>query len=352
MTTAPGQTLEQLGARRMALRIALAATASFVVAEALDWDFTFFGPMLAAQLLASSRQCPTLRQGMGFVAVIGAANLLALLLSGALVEMPPVLVLALALVLFLSFYGQHRGVPDFVTMMVQISTVAIPVFAVITPELAAKMAEALATGGLIAALAVWAAHAVFPDPEDAQHPAADPSPRAILPANAAMWAALRNTAIVMPVLIWYLLDDTQIAVVMLIVIVTVIRQHDPRKGQRAAVGLIVGNLIGGLAAALEYALIQTNQTTAFFAIVCFGASLAFAGRIAAGGSQAPLYIIAFSTFLILLGLGITPLPGGTGEAFLSRLFYVLLATTYAIGAQSLLSFHESRGARVLPSDSR
>jgi hypothetical protein len=336
----------------MALRIALAATASFVVAEALDWDFTFFGPMLAAQLLASSRQCPTLRQGMGFVAVIGAANLFILLLSAALVGTPPILVLALALVLFLSFYGQYRGVPDFVTMMVQVSTVAIPVFAVITPDLAATMAEALTTGGLIAALTVWAAHAAFPDPEDAQRPAADQGPRAILPTSTAMWAALRNTAIVMPVLIWYLFDDTQIAVVMLIVIVTVIRQHDPRQGQRAAVGLVVGNVIGGLAAALAYTLIQTHQTAVFFAIVCFGASLAFASRIAAGGTQAPLYVVAFSTFLILLGIGITPLPGGSGEAFLGRLFHVLLATIYTIGAQSLLSIHENRSARFRRSGSR
>ena len=192
MTTAPDQTLEHVGARRMALRIALAATASFVVAEALDWDFTFFGPMLAAQLLASSRQCPTLRQGMGFVAVIGAANLFILLLSAALVGTPPILVLALALVLFLSFYGQYRGVPDFVTMMVQVSTVAIPVFAVITPDLAATMAEALTTGGLIAALTVWAAHAAFPDPEDAQRPAADQGPRAILPTSTAMPAVSPN----------------------------------------------------------------------------------------------------------------------------------------------------------------
>jgi hypothetical protein len=49
-----------------------------------------------------------------------------------------------------------------------------------------------------------------------------------------------------------------------------------------------------------------------------------------------LFAIAFTTFIILLGIGITPLPGGSGGAFLSRLSYVLLATAYAVGAMSLL----------------
>jgi hypothetical protein len=68
-----------------------------------------------------------------------------------------------------------------------------------------------------------------------------------------------------------------------------------------------------------------------------GASLLFAGRIVTGGPRAPIHAIAFSTFIIVLGLGITPLPGGSGEAFISRLFYVVLATMYTIGALSLFT---------------
>jgi len=163
-----------------------------------------------------------------------------------------------------------------------------------------------------------------------------------VPASMAARIAFRNTLIVMPVLIWYLFDDTQVAVVMLIVIVTVIRQHAPSQGQQAAVGLIVGNLVGGLAAALAFALVEINDTLVFFTIVCLGASLMFAGRIVTAGARAPLYGIAFSTFLILLGIGITPLPGGSGEAFLSRIFNVLLATAYAIGALSLFRTSQDR----------
>jgi hypothetical protein len=336
---------ESVGARRAALRIAFSTTLSFAIAEGLDWDFTFIGPMLAVQLLVSSRRSPTLAAGLGFAAVIAAANAFVLLLSAALVETPPLLVLALALVLWVSFYAQLRGAPDFATFMFQISTVAIPVFAVITPELGGTMAEALATGGLVAVLTAWAAHAAFPEPDDMRSPGAAPDLRALLPTRTAAWTALRNTLIVMPVLIWYLSDDTQVAVVMLVVIVTVIRQYDPLQGQRAATGLVIGNLIGGFAAGIAYALIRIEDTIAFFAIVCLGASLLFAGRIVTGGPRAPIYLIAFSTFIIVLGLGITPLPGGSGEAFLSRLFYVVLASIYAIGALSLVPIRQNRDVK-------
>ena len=74
----------------------------------------------------------------------------------------------------------------------------------------------------------------------------------------------------------------------------------------------------------------------FFVAVCLAASLIFAGRIVTAGDRAPLYAVAFATFILLLGLGMTPLPGGSGEAFVSRLINVLLASAYAIGALSLL----------------
>jgi hypothetical protein len=45
-----------------------------------------------------------------------------------------------------------------------------------------------------------------------------------------------------------------------------------------------------------------------------------------------------------LGIGISPLPGGSGEAFLSRLFDALLATAYAVAALSLLRNSQGRPA--------
>jgi hypothetical protein len=140
----------------------------------------------------------------------------------------------------------------------------------------------------------------------------------------------------MPILTWYVLDATQVAVVVLITIVTLLRQHDPRQGGVVAAGLILGNLIGGLAAALAYNLVLLGNTLLSFVLVCLVASLLFAGRIVMGGRYAPILAVAFATFILLLGLGLSPVPGGSGEAFLGRLVNVLLAAAYTVGALSIL----------------
>ena len=53
--------------RRAAFRIAFGVTGAFAIAEALDWDFTFVGPMLAAQMLVKLPRPPTIAQGSGFL---------------------------------------------------------------------------------------------------------------------------------------------------------------------------------------------------------------------------------------------------------------------------------------------
>jgi hypothetical protein len=167
---------------------------------------------------------------------------------------------------------------------------------------------------------------------------ATPAAGATSPAEPAIAArhALLDTLVLLPVLAWFILDATQVAVVVLIVIVTLLRQSHPKQGQRAALGLILGNLIGGIAAAIVYNLVLLCNTLLFFIAASLADSPIFAGRIVKASERAPIYAIAFSTFILLLGLGMTPLPGGSGEAFVSRLFNVLLASAYAIGGLSLV----------------
>jgi hypothetical protein len=42
------------------------------------------------------------------------------------------------------------------------------------------------------------------------------------------------------------------------------------------------------------------------------------------------------TFLIVLGLGLSPLPQYSGSTFIARVFDVIVAADYAIGMASLL----------------
>lgn len=320
--------------RQGALRLAFGVTASFAAVEALDWDVTFLAPLLAANMLVKLQRSPTVAQGLGLIVLIGLSTGTVLLITSALITRPGPLILAVALVLYLAFYAHRRGAPDLATLLLQISAVALPTIAVLSPDGMVAFATTLLLAGCVALVVVWVAHLVFPAPigSDAA-PATGPAPGAE-PATAARHA-LHDTLVILPLLAWFILDATEVAVVVLIVIVTLLRQVDPAKGQRAALALIFGNLIGGIAAAVVYNLVLLDGSLAFFIVACLAASLLFAGSIATAGERAPVYAIALSTFILLLGLGISPMPGGSGEAFVSRIVNVLVASAYAIGVLSL-----------------
>ncbi|MDR7036084.1 putative membrane protein YccC [Methylobacterium sp. BE186] len=334
--------------RRAALRLAIGVTACFTLVEALGLDATFVAPMLTAQLLTKLRQPLSLSQGLSIVVLIGLSTGVVLAITTSLLSHPAVLILSLALLLYLSFYAHLRGAPNLVTLLVQISAVSLPVLAVASPAAAVGFAGVLIFAGFVAVLTAWAAFAAFPaDAADTAPQASAGASEAPSPPEAAR-EALLNTLVLLPVLIGFVLVETELAVVVLIVIVNLLRQHDPQQGQRAALGLILGNLIGGLAAAAAYSLVLLNETLPFFVAVCLAATLTFAGRIATAGQRAPIYVIALATFILLLGLGMTPLPGGSGEAFLTRLANVLLASSYAVGAVSVLEFWRVRPTHDTP----
>lgn len=318
--------------RNFALRLAIGVTASFAIAEGLNWDFTFLAPMLAAQFLIQMPQPPTVRQGLALAAIIALSTGGMALLAGALAASPVALILTLSLILYLSYYAHARGAPDMLTMMLQISAVTVPVFAVISPGAGAAFASLFAKAGLISVLIVWVAFAIFPARGG---PSAAPKKAATLDAGGAAHLALRNTLILLPILLWYLLDTSQVAVVMLVTMVMLLRQIEQGTHSRMAIGLILANLLGGVVANVAYIVVGATDQYVIFLMVLLTASLCFAGQIVLGGPRAALLAVAFGTFILLFGIGLTPLPGGSGDAFITRIGYILLATVYTIGALSL-----------------
>jgi hypothetical protein len=68
----------------------------------------------------------------------------------------------------------------------------------------------------------------------------------------------------------------------------------------------------------------------------------------------PVYGMALQTFVIVLGLGISPLPSDAPDAFAARLGNVFLATLYAVGAIAVIlgiSRARSAPAKTIPATS-
>ena len=111
-------------------------------------------------------------------------------------------------------------------------------------------------------------------------------------------------------------------------------QFDLAASVRSALSLVAINLLSGVLASLAFAFVELRPSSLLFLfLTVLLVGLILGGRAAAG--LAKMYGGALTTFLILFGSGITPLPTTTPESFATRIGYVLLAVGYTLCMMAL-----------------
>jgi Protein of unknown function (DUF2955) len=311
-------------AHALAFRIAFVAAVGLTLGEVLGWDFPFLPAMLAVQLLSAGGPI-SLKQGFAFVAVMVVTSAFAVLISQLLVDSPLVLLLVIALSIFLAFLLLARGQAVGVAATFLITNAVIPLLAIESLSLAYGFVYTLIAGSVLAVLLSFAAYALFPSSTHAE-PAALQQPEERAPTA----AALANTAALMSLVIYFMLSVSPVSVVAVLTVINILRQP------ASAIGLVLGNLVGGLAATAAYLLVTLLPSPAFLLLVALLVGLILGARIARGGEQAPIYTVSLMTFLIVLGLGLSPLPQDSADIFISRVFDVMVAAVYGVGMASLL----------------
>ena len=338
---------------RQALRIAFGMASSFVVALALGWELPFVVAVLVVQFLASMPAAPGVRQVLGVVVLFGAATGSAVVASGLLADMPVPFTLLLGLVFWLAFYLQarRRGGPLAVLLLLSFSLV--PVLAVQAPELAAALAYEVVRGGVAAILGAWLMFALVPPPAPAAPGGAPGSagPPPPEPAAAAR-LALVHALILLPVLVAALTLTVTGVVLIVLTLSALLGQHSLAHGRRAALGLFLGNVLGGVTAVVAYQVLLAAPTLGVLAALLLLVGLAYAFAVVGAGSKAPVLVTALVTFVIVFGIGVAPLLDEPGASLATRLSYLGLACAYALVALTLTEDHGPSRGVVPVSDAR
>ena len=317
-----------VAARNAALRIAFGAVIGFLLAGAFQITLFFLPALLAAQLLFLMPRPPGLAQGAGLVFLMGVLAWITLLIAGAFSGQPVAYLMMIGLLLFFGFLLDSAGKAMPATLLLILGA-TLPLVVAQSDTGAAGIAGALVGAMAIALLAVWIAFALFP-----AAPAGAAAARAGRPASPR--AALINTLLLVPVLLLFLIDG-RMTFVAVIVIVNIIRQREHGAASLTALGLLFGNILGGVLASIAYVFVSIQTGPVFFLLVVLLVGLTLAGRGVVAGPKGPIYSVAFVSFIILLGLGVAPVPSESAELFADRLMSVLAAGAYAVGAISLVS---------------
>jgi len=324
------------------LRIAFAVTFSFILSLALGNPIPFLGPLFAAQFLSAQRAPLPFGKAVGLVLVVAVVGFgLQLLLAG-FADHPPVILTLLGAIYCLCFFAQAVGKVGPVPFLVLVVAVMMPLLTLLDYDLGTSVL-AILIGGIVEGIVwMWAAHALFPH-RGASDDAAQPAFRSRSP----VVRALASAAILLIAVTVCLTNDRfSTALVIPITVASLLMQFDVSRGAKAAIGLILVNVLGGALASVIFGLTTVRHPLFLLFLGVLAVSLFLGGRAALPRPSANVFAGALTIFLVVLGSGVSPLPATAADTFATRVGYIALATLYSLLMAALLWPAERDGAEA------
>jgi hypothetical protein len=323
------------------LRYAAGITLALGVALAVDWPLSYLSAVLALSFLATPDPCPTLRQGVAFVSVTAMASLFGFALARWLLPYPLVFLPLVALALFRLFYAKAGGISPLLVMWMLVGVLLIPLVALLSPELAGRVTVLVPTGAAAALLYVWITYLFFPDPPGVVV-TRKPAPPAPSPEERLRNAAT-TTLVVLPVFILFYTLELAGSILILIFVALLSSQPGFAKNFRGGMALLLGNALGGGVAVILYELLVLMPEFGFLLLLVFLGGLVFGARVFSGKPSGPLYAMAFSTVVLILG-STTSGNAEAGGKVVTRIVQILVAVVYVVTAFGVLE--RFRGRKV------
>jgi len=317
-------------------RYAVGSTLAMTVAMSFGWPLAYVTPVLSLNFLASPAPRFPLKLGLAFVALVTVACGGAIVLSRFLLSYPLVYVPFTALLLFRLVHAKTGGAPPAVITLMLITVLVLPFVALMSPAAVALTAGGLILGAAVTVLVVQLAYTMFPDPPGRTDARPHVAPRRIAPPEERFRVAAHSALIIIPVFV--LFYTLQLSSAILVLVFTAMLSQQPGFGSnyKSGLALIVGNVMGGAAAILVYELLVLVPELPFLVLVTLLSGLAFGARVFSGGPRAPLFGMAYSTLLLIIGSTTSSGSEDAGAKMYQRVFQILIAVVYVVAASGTL----------------
>jgi len=329
------------------LRYAVGSTLAMTIALGFDWQLSYLTPVLTLSFLATPTPRPTLKGGAAFVAMIAAACLAGLLLSHYTLGHPFVFLPAAGLVLLRLFYAKTGGTSPLLVTWFLIALLVVPMVAMQSAELASFIARNIVFGAFVTILVVWLSYALLPDPDslgvELMDEAADAPPPP--PARERFLIALENTAVVFPLLVLFQMFELLSSVLILIFVAILSLQQGFAKNFKAGKALIIGNVMGGIFAIVFYEILVVVPVFLFMMLLTLLSGLLLGSQVFSGKPAAPLYGMAFSTVLLVIG-STTSSSGDADAKVYTRIIQIMVAVGYVVTAFGTIEWFKKNWQRA------
>jgi hypothetical protein len=330
---------------RPIVRYAFGASLLMAVAMGFDWILAFLLPVLSLSFLAPGKKPPDLGGGLFFVGSVALACLLGLLLAYSFLSMPPIHILVTFLLLFHIFYIRRSIFTPYVKVWLLIAILVIPNIALQSPELARIVAINLILDAVCAIFLIWIIFLLFPEnrPLTTKQETTKAGPKDEPTVKERFSTALTSVLVIMPVYLVFYFAKVSNALVILVFIAILSMQPAFAKDFRIGKGLIIGNTMGGLAAMFAFEILTVVPEYGYLLLLVLLGGLIFGQQVFGKAPLAPVYGMAFSTFLLIIG----SVTGSSGEDAGGkvgwRVLQIMIAVIYAVSAFGLIEKLKPRG---------
>ena len=332
----------EMARHRAALRLAFAATLALVWGTMAGEPLPGLTAVLAAQVLVGMPRAPRPGQAAALVVVIAATGGAAYAVSAVFMDRLLILTAALGLLFFLGFSMRERaaGRPSLPATMLLNATAVVPVLTFQADILGAGVLETLVSAAIRAILVVWLLYSILSSPQEegASGAPASAAPVTNMPMTERVGAAriFAKVAIVLPAQLLYLAEPTVLAFPALLGLVTFLTAQDPAAGRVQLVILLLGNLVGSVAAAAAATVLEVGPPLPALTLMALLGSLGFARWIISAGRRpgGAVALTGLVTFLMLFGLAASPTPFEV--PVLDRIADIFLLSLYTVAAAALL----------------
>jgi hypothetical protein len=329
--------MHPVAARRI-IRLAFGTALALWVSQTMNWGLSFITPVLLSMLLALPLPALNFKQSLKFVLALAVPVWLATwLLLPLLTYQPAVGMLLLIAACFWSFYYSTSGGSPVLGAFLTVGLAIVAAIGSVSIEQVIAVNKALTLNAVIGITMVALAYSLFPDlPPDGpqqKRPQAEPPTR-----EAAIRSAWRSTAIVLPVIVFFLYySESSSYLVVMIKVASMGQQAENDNTKAVGRSLLMSTFIGGVGAVIMWNLLSIWPSLVFYTLLVVLSGLIVGRRVFQGPGMTPnagMWSYAFLTMLVVIGPAVLDGAGGAaaGVKFMDRLMMLSWATLYGVAA--------------------
>lgn len=312
------------------LRYAFGAFLVFIVSVLIGDILSYVLPVLSLSFLASNKSL-SLKEGILFIIIIAFSIFFASTIIVLFAGYPLVLFLIILLVVFHIYYSKHPLMNANIKLWLLISILVLPMVGVFSISLAKEIGIGLISIAIQCILCIWIIYFIFPVREEPKLNSTVPAKNIEAISNKQeIQRAFIRTLVMLPVLLLFYLFNLMSSILILIFIAILSMQAGFGQSLKAGKPLIIGNLAGGILAIVGFEFLTVVPNIAFIFLLVLTIGLYMGSKLFSPLKIAPLFGIAFSTFLLIVGSTTGIGNSEAGSKVWVRVIQIMAAVYYVI----------------------